>query len=236
MPLSLRFATPADGPALAAIYLSAFQDSPVATNCFPPSSPACREFLAASFADEIGNPRFRWLVVVAADAAGSEGAAAAPPVACAKWVLPARDGEDNVEPTPPKDIWPEEGDPEFADYFFGTLARKHAEIMGDVRHYYLELIMCRREHQGKGAATPLMRWGCARADEDGRPAFLESMAAAKPVYEKYGFRTVDREDLEAPGGAVVPQFFMLREAKAAAGEAGKHVGQAGQVGRDVLGR
>ncbi|KAK2060742.1 acetyltransferase [Colletotrichum caudatum] len=211
MPLNLRFATPADGPALAAIYLSAFHDSPVPTACFPSSSQACRDFLAASFAEEIGDPRFQWLVITDAGFEDDPDL----PIACAKWVYPAKDGEPNVEPVPPKEIWPKEGNPEFADYFFGTLGRRHGEIMGDVRHYYLELIICRREHQGKGAATPLMRWGCSRADEEGKLAFLEAMAEAKPIYEKYGFRTVDREDMTAPNGAVVSQFFMLREGKAA---------------------
>ncbi|KDN60077.1 putative acetyltransferase [Colletotrichum sublineola] len=208
--LNLRLATPADGPVLAAIYLSAFHDSPVATSCFPSSSRVCREFLAASFAEEIGDPRSQWLVITDADFRDDPDL----PIACAKWVLPAKDGEHNVEPMPPKEIWPKEGNPEFTSHFFGTLERKHAEIMGDVRHYYLELIICRREHQGKGAATPLMKWGCSRADEDGKPAFLEAMAAAKPIYEKYGFRTVDHADIAASNGAVVQQFFMLRKGKA----------------------
>ncbi|KAK1599345.1 acetyltransferase [Colletotrichum navitas] len=211
MPLNLRFATPADGPALVAIYLSAFHDSPVATNCFPSSSQACRQFLTASFIEEMGNPRFQWLVITDSDFKDDPDL----PIACAKWVYPAKNGGHNVEPMPPKETWPKEGNPEFADYFFRTLGRKHAEIMGEVRHYYLELIICRREHQGKGAATPLMKWGCSRADEEGKLVFLEAVAAAKPIYEKYGFHTVDREDMTAPDGAVVQQFFMLREGKAA---------------------
>ncbi|KAK1981900.1 acetyltransferase [Colletotrichum cereale] len=211
MPFNLRFATPADGPALAAIYFSAFHDSPVAAACFPSGSQACREFLAASFAGEMGSQRSQWLVITDADFEDNPDL----PVACAKWVLPAKDEEHNVDPMPPKETWPTEGNPEFADHFFSTLGRKHAEIMGDVRHYYLELVVCRREHQGRGAAGPLMRWGCQRADEDGKLVFLEAMTAAKPIYEKYGFLTVDRKDITAPNGAVVPQFFMLREGKAA---------------------
>ncbi|GKT84493.1 GNAT family protein (acetyltransferase) [Colletotrichum tofieldiae] len=211
MPLNLRSATPADGPALAAIYHSAFHDNPVATTCFPQSSQACREFLATSFVEEMSNPRFEWLVVTDPDFEGDPDL----PIACAKWVCPANDEEDNVESPPPIEAWPKEGNPEFANLFFGSIGRKHAEIMGGVRHYYLELIICRREHQGKGAATPMLKWGCERADEEGMLAFLEAMPSAKPIYEKYGFQTVDCLEFTAPNGAGVAQFFMLREGKAA---------------------
>ncbi|GKT41019.1 uncharacterized protein ColSpa_01200 [Colletotrichum spaethianum] len=211
MPLNLRSATPADGPALAAIYLSAFHDNPVATTCFPQSSQACREFLATSFEEEMSEPRSQWLVITDPDFKDDPDL----PIACAKWVCPAKDGEENVQSPPPIDAWPKEGNPEFANDFFGSIGRKHAEIMGDVRHYYLELIICRREHQGKGAASPLLKWGCDIADEEGILAFLEAMPKAKAIYEKYGFQTVDRLEFTAPNGASVGQIFMLRKGKAA---------------------
>lgn len=216
MPLTMRPATPADVPDLAAIYFSAFHDNPVAMACFPASSPACRDHIAASFTEEMADPRAHWLVVTDPDAPESPDQ----PIACAKWVRPAAAaavaaGEPNVHPPPAIDAWPKEGDPAFADRFFGGINRRHAEIMADVPHYYLELIVCRTEHQGKGAASPLLRWGCERADEDGLLAFLEAVPAARPVYERYGFRALDRLEVAAPGGGVVTQVFMLREGRAA---------------------
>ncbi|OHF01699.1 acetyltransferase [Colletotrichum orchidophilum] len=211
MPLKLRAATPADGPALTSVYLSAFHDNPVATTCFPASSQVCREFLAKSFAEEMSDPRFQWLVITDPDHKEDPDL----PVACAKWVRPARSNEENVEAPPPMDVWPKEGNPEFADLFFGSIGRKHAEIMGEVRHWYLELLICRTEHQGKGAASPLLRWGVERADEEGKLAFLESMPLAKGIYEKYGFQSLCHLDFMAPSSTVVTQAFMLRKGKAA---------------------
>ncbi|KAF4812265.1 hypothetical protein CGCSCA5_v009148 [Colletotrichum siamense] len=210
MPLKMRPATTADGPALTAVYLSAFSDNPVAATCFPASSQECRDFLLKAFADEATDPRCSVFVVTDSDNVEDPDLV----IAWAKWVHPAKDGEVNVEPPPPEDVWPQEGNPDFANEFFGGIGRKHAAILGDVRHWYLELIVCRKEHQGKGAATPLLRWGCEKADEGGSIAFLESMSKAKAVYEKYGFEPVDYMEFKTPSGVVVTQDFMLRKGRA----------------------
>ncbi|KAJ0136864.1 hypothetical protein CTA2_2110, partial [Colletotrichum tanaceti] len=81
MPLTMRPATPADIPDLATIYFSAFHDHPVTMACFPASSPACRDFIAASFTEEMADPRAQWLVVTDPDAPDSPDQ----PIACAKW-------------------------------------------------------------------------------------------------------------------------------------------------------
>ncbi|OLN86980.1 hypothetical protein CCHL11_04605 [Colletotrichum chlorophyti] len=213
MPRRMRPATPGDARAMASVYFSAFQDNSVATTCFPQASQACRDFLSTSFAEEIKDPRCQWLVVVT-DSDHSEESDQI--IACAKWVRPSQDGEPNVTPPPPSDIWPKDGNPAFANHFFGSLAKKHAEIMGGTRHWYLELIVCRKEHHGTGAATPLMRWGCQKADEEEKVVFLESMPAAKAVYEKYGFQAVYSMNFEVPNSGVATQTFMLRKGNAIA--------------------
>ncbi|KAL2881017.1 hypothetical protein SGCOL_003672 [Colletotrichum sp. CLE4] len=208
MPVKLRPATPADGPALASIYLSAFHDNPVALTSFPATSEV-REFLAKSFAEEMSEHRFQWLIITDPDFEDPD-----LPIACAKWVRPAGPNDTNIEPPPPVDVWPKEGNPEFASHFFGSIGRKHAEIMGEVRHWYLELLICRTEHQGKGAASPLLRWGVEKADKEGRMAFLESMPLAKGIYEKYGFQSLCRLEFTTPSSGDVTQDFMLRKGKA----------------------
>ncbi|KAL0943573.1 GNAT family [Colletotrichum truncatum] len=206
---TMRPATTGDGPALAAVYLSAFSDNPVAKTCFPPDSPECRQLLSEMFAEEVSDARSHVFVITDPDYKQDPDLV----IAWAKWVRPARDGEANVPPPPPQDFWPVQGNPEFANRFFGTLARRHAAIMGDVRHWYLELVVSRKDHQGKGAATPLLRWGCGRAEEEGVPIFLESMPKAKAVYEKYGFQTVDYLEFQVPSGETISQDFMLRKGK-----------------------
>ncbi|KAF6817238.1 GNAT family [Colletotrichum musicola] len=210
MPLKLRPATAADAPSLAPIYFSAFGDNPILQNCFPPSSDQCRKFTADAFTKEFDDPRARILVVSDPDNAADPEEI----IAWAKWVRPAAEGEENVEPPPPVESWPSEGNPRFADEFFGGIGRRHAALMGDVRHWYLELIVCHKDHQGKGAASPLLRWGCDRADEDGLVAFLEAVTRAKVVYQKYGFETVETMDFKAPSGEALTQHFMLRKGKA----------------------
>ncbi|TEA18257.1 hypothetical protein C8034_v011463 [Colletotrichum sidae] len=212
MPVQMRPATAADGPSLAPVYLSAFHDNPVASTCFPQSSPACREWLSKAFAEEAKDPRAHLLVVTDPDDAENPDRV----IAWAKWVRPARDSEPNVTPPPPgPEAWPEEGDAAFAHDFFGGIGRNHARVMGDVRHWYLELVVCHRDHQGRGAASPLLRWGCERVDEDGVVAFLESMPKAKAVYERYGFEGVDRLEFTTPAGELVTQDFMVRKGRAA---------------------
>jgi GNAT superfamily N-acetyltransferase len=48
----------------------------------------------------------------------------------------------------------------------------------------------RPSHRKRGAAAVLIRWGVAQAAEENAPAYLEAGAAARPIYEKFGFRQV----------------------------------------------
>jgi hypothetical protein len=41
----------------------------------------------------------------------------------------------------------------------------------------------------------LIKWGCEIADISGVPAFLEASPTGLPLYEKAGFKEVDRFDL-----------------------------------------
>ena len=38
----------------------------------------------------------------------------------------------------------------------------------------------------------LLNWGMAEADKLGIPCYLESSPAGQPLYEKYGFKAVDK--------------------------------------------
>jgi GNAT superfamily N-acetyltransferase len=45
-------------------------------------------------------------------------------------------------------------------------------------------------YQGRGLASKLLKWGLDRADAEGVEAYLSSSPEGKPVYEKYGFKSV----------------------------------------------
>lgn len=53
------------------------------------------------------------------------------------------------------------------------------------------------DHQGRGAGRLLMRWGIDVADEKGLEILLNATPAGKPVYERYGFKSVEEFEFDA---------------------------------------
>lgn len=58
------------------------------------------------------------------------------------------------------------------------------------------------EYRGRGAASAILQWGFAHADELGLPAYLEASDEGALLYEKCGFRKVGNFviDLKRWGG------------------------------------
>ncbi|MCJ1288099.1 hypothetical protein MMC26_007454 [Xylographa opegraphella] len=196
MPLTLLPATLADVPVMTSIYLSAFQDV-IAHDCFPRTSPHIKDWWTSSNMDDMKNQASaRFLKVVDGDDI----------VAYAKWNVPVQQGSetvlggDNPEDMP---VWPQDANVELCDEFFGHLARERKRIMGNRSHYYLEIVATLPQHQGKGAAGKMIRWGLDQADRDGLEAYVEASPLAVPVYEHYGWTVVadftlkDREHTES---------------------------------------
>jgi GNAT superfamily N-acetyltransferase len=76
-------------------------------------------------------------------------------------------------------------------------------------HYYLQSIGTRRDCQGQGIGSLLLKWGTRECDTNGMPAYLESSSPRNvPLYERHGFRVLAREPLGKDGP---PLFFMWRE-------------------------
>ncbi|KAJ5675171.1 uncharacterized protein N7477_005105 [Penicillium maclennaniae] len=86
--------------------------------------------------------------------------------AFAKWVLP-RDAEEDQHKPDAEGSWPVGADQELCAMFFGTMSEHHRELMGTRRHYYLEMLGVDPAYQGRGLASKLLKWGLARADEEG---------------------------------------------------------------------
>ena len=65
-------------------------------------------------------------------------------------------------------------------------------------HWYLGYLGARRDRQGQGLGTQMLREVLACADTDGVPAYLESSNERNlPLYERNGFRLIG--DLRALG-------------------------------------
>ncbi|KAF3767143.1 acyl-CoA N-acyltransferase [Cryphonectria parasitica EP155] len=188
--LKLRPGRPSDVPALADIFLDAFSGNPIGQNFFPRDTPSARSFWTNTLTEEIHDPKVNFLVVTATKDHASPSSAdqdEQPIIAFAKWVRPLPPGTPQA-PWPADDEWPADGDPPRAAVFFRKLAGMHEEIMGARAHWYLEIIVTRAAHQGRGAGAMLMQWGAERADREGVECYLDATPAGKPLYERFGFR------------------------------------------------
>ena len=138
MPLSLHPAVPSDIPHLTSVYLSSFAQDTISTNCFPRSAsntPSLASWWTSSNTDDQANqPAANYIKVVDDD--GNDKGSAEKIVAYAKWNIPptAPDGSligggggDDPDDMP---TWPEGANVELCAKFFGTLARRRTEIMG----------------------------------------------------------------------------------------------------------
>lgn len=71
--------------------------------------------------------------------------------------------------------------------------------VGETR-LHLDILLVRRDYQGKGVGKALLLHTMDLARREGMPVVLESTAEGKPMYEKYGFSVVG--DLGPEGGDV----------------------------------
>jgi predicted acetyltransferase len=82
----------------------------------------------------------------------------------------------------------------------------------------LKLLHTDPQHQRRGAASMLLKWGTDEADRLGIPSYLESSEEGRPLYEKFGYETVDvvTVDFSKWGGPTdASSCLMLRPAKGA---------------------
>ncbi|UKZ83089.1 hypothetical protein TrVFT333_010891 [Trichoderma virens FT-333] len=70
------------------------------------------------------------------------------------------------------------------------------------------------DHQRRGAGGKCLQWGTSEADRLGLVSYLEASEEGRPLYEKYGFKEVDRivVDLTKWGGTEdAVAYLMIRE-------------------------
>jgi ribosomal protein S18 acetylase RimI-like enzyme len=73
-------------------------------------------------------------------------------------------------------------------------------------HRYLYLVGVQPDGQGAGLGSALIRAGLEACDRDGIPAYLESSKERNvPLYERHGFRVVERLDL----GRNAPSMWLM---------------------------
>lgn len=78
----------------------------------------------------------------------------------------------------------------------------------------LKLLHTDPDHQRRGAGGRCLQWGTLEADRLGLQSYLEASKEGRPLYEKYGFKEVDRivVDLSKWGGEEDGvAYLMVRE-------------------------
>jgi hypothetical protein len=63
-----------------------------------------------------------------------------------------------------------------------------------------------------GAARLLIEWGCKKADEDGKEAYVDASDEGRPVYVRFGFEQQKPFTMEVDGRSFTCTSF-LRPAK-----------------------
>jgi len=204
MTLKLRVATIEDASALTDIYLSAFSNDALSFLVFP-RGPKTTEFWYSSIISEISDPNSHFLCVIDTSLPNS------PPIAYGKWNSPSTPLPD------PSDlpVWP--ANQKIGDHFFRSLMQNHIDIMGERKHWYLEILATKQEYQGKGAGSMILKWGLQKADEDGVESFLEASPAGLPIYERYGWKERGRLVIDLEGKveqqSEFVEVFMVRDAR-----------------------
>lgn len=199
MELKLRSATTSDVEALCDTFFSGFEGEFVAMRVFPPTSPSSWDFWREDMTEGLQDPNTHTII--------TEDVSTTPPtvVALAKWnAVPA-----GAELPPPPTKWP--GDSDLGTPFFRDMWEKHKEITGGRPHWYLELLSIKKEYQRKGIGRMLVEWGLERADAEGVECALAATPEGKGLYEKYGFKEVDRNQRFIHSDGQMLQLYMRRD-------------------------
>ncbi|KAI2465268.1 acyl-CoA N-acyltransferase [Annulohypoxylon bovei var. microspora] len=202
MSLQVRKATVEDVPAIVDTFFDAFHDHPLTIRSFTPRTESVQKYWIETIDADMRDPSTHFLVITDSAAADPERI-----LAFGKW----RDMLTSTSPeAPAPPSWPEGADVPFTEKFFGTVEKKHIEIMKDRPHWYLDMLGVRKELQRKGAGSRLVQWGVAKADEAGVEAYLAASPAGAPMYKKHGFEIHETVPMGEEGRL---ETFMVRPAK-----------------------
>ncbi|RHZ50823.1 hypothetical protein CDV55_100218 [Aspergillus turcosus] len=192
MNMNVRYATEADGPAIAELNIICFEHSPLSRNVYRgiDQLSAIPMKLSRCY-DKLSDPKMHLLV--ATDPASNE------ILGCARWIIPDAQGQARSEmpvlsdearamaaaPARPAGM-------NVAVYEAGLKALEEMRgrhVRGD--DIVLELLITHPQHQGKGVGKALLDWGVRIADERKARMYLEATPEGYPLYRKFGWRDVD---------------------------------------------
>ncbi|KAI0112714.1 acyl-CoA N-acyltransferase [Hypoxylon sp. NC0597] len=218
--------TVADAAALAHNNMSAFWEDPTWILLWPKET--TREFLI-----EQGAKRYPRLLLSDRETARHQKAVdpnTGAVVGYVRWILPP--GYSTTNDGNP--VWPEAQVPDVNDderkqfdelaqsaWWNGRKEMKNIDDKNDVvmdrilaekPYIKLEYLAVHPENKGKGIATALVETGIRQAEKIGLPIFVMSYKAGRGVYERLGFKEVDRviqDDSQYGGKGEYGAYFMI---------------------------
>ncbi|PNP37681.1 hypothetical protein TGAM01_v203400 [Trichoderma gamsii] len=207
MPLRIAPATEADMIRSSEIEKRAYGPNKSSAVFFPGEGMKTEDRIAIMIARKNEEPAFQMMKVVDTDleAKGEDGI-----IACTLWFIWSGD----LRPSKPKRTWGPGTNVEACDAFFGEMDRRWWARFEGKPHVYLKLLHTDPDHQRRGAGSKCLEWGTAEADRLGLVSYLESSEEGRPLYEKFGFKEVDRivVDLSKWGASTQAKAYqMVRE-------------------------
>ncbi|KAH6609892.1 hypothetical protein Trco_003238 [Trichoderma cornu-damae] len=207
MPLTIVPATEADLPRSLAIEGRAFGPNKTWPVFFPGKGMSVDDRMAMMTTRKRGEPACQWMKVVDTDleAKGENGM-----VSFTVWYI----WSGQAGPSFPSKAWGPGANEEACDAFFNEMDRRWWARFQGKQHVYLKLLHTDPDHQRRGAGGMCLQWGTAEADRLGLVSYLEASEEGRPLYEKYGFKEVDRivVDLSRWGAPITATaYLMMRE-------------------------
>lgn len=186
----MSLAEPSDAEAIGGIFFPAFHDQAYfRTMC--PDTPLARKCWTEHCLYCINDAK-QTIVLKVTDATTGK------IVGFGRWVKPKAEGQVGM-PAEEEGRYSEEFfaqcDERTAGPLFGAFHKHRESMMGDRKHWYMELLGTAEAYKGKGAGSMILEFGCDLADKDGLECYIDASPRGKPVYEKFGFVFTEVEQL-----------------------------------------
>ena len=195
MPFTLSLATEEDCEALVRLQFEACAHDPAFSTIFPRGAApeTVAHYVEHMRNDMRANAQYYPVKIINSEATGTDEI-----VGFAFWyILPERP-QDEVD----ADILSEDVDlPSDANHEAGKVLitngnRKRREIMGGEPYIYLASVGTSAKYRRRGLASLSLEWVTKMADERKLPCYVEGTPSGISVYEKNGFKIVDRLKLD----------------------------------------
>lgn len=177
MTLGLRPIASTDLQRVAYIRLAAFAGTPAAQVLRPgPITPEMLSWMGGRIEKDFKQPNINFLGVFD-DGSGEL-------IAYAEWEIVDAQARESPEE---KTEWPSFKNGKAYDEFWDRYEQVKHDVMGDRDYLLLSILATDKPHQGRGAASILLRRVIEHAAEKSVDIFLDATDAGKPLYEKFGF-------------------------------------------------